>query len=360
VEAGLHASRLTFRLRSTFDGDETFNQRLQGEQAALYLKDTYTPASDWTLRGGLRATYFSEGNYVRLAPRMSVKHDLTSSVRLQLAAGRYHQFLTLETSQLFTAFDSWLMTDQGLLPSYGDQVALGVNAQLGRAWQLEVEGYGRTMRNLFELDPFLPDPAGVPYADRFHVGDGRAYGLEVLLRRPEGRLNGFVSYTLSRTERRFPNINTSETGTPQYYPPNYDRTHDLTLALTYHLTDHWRVSGTFNYATGRPYTQPTQRYELANTPFPFSPGAGGAENVLVSPFNEARLPPYHRLDLGVARTGTFFDVAEYKLQLQAINAYARRNIWFYQYEGEPDGTLSRNETPQIPIPVPNVSFTLTF
>jgi hypothetical protein len=360
VEAGLHAGRLTFRLRNTFDENETFNQRLEGEQAALYVKDTYTPSPNWTLRGGLRATYFSEGNDVRLAPRLSVKHTLTPSVQLQAAYGRYNQFLTLETSQLFTAFDTWLMSDRGVAPSYGDQVALGVNARLGGAWRLEVEGFGRTMRDLFERDPFLPDVAGVPYAERFHIGDGRAYGMEVLLRRPEGRLNGFVSYTLSRTERRFPNVNESETGTPRYYPPNYDRTHDLTIAVNYHLTDHWRVSGTFNYATGRPYTRPEQRYEFVDSPFSFSPGAGGTENVLVSPFNKARLPPYHRLDLGVARTGRFFGIADYELQLQAINAYSRRNIWFYQYETESDGTLSRSETPQIPIPVPNVSFSLTF
>ena len=360
VEAGLHAGRLTFRLRNTFDENETFNQRLEGEQAALYAKDTYTPSPNWTLRGGLRATYFSEGNDVRLAPRLSVKHTLTPSVQLQAAYGRYNQFLTLETSQLFTAFDTWLMSDRGVAPSYGDQVALGVNARLGGAWRLEVEGFGRTMRDLFERDPFLPDVAGVPYAERFHIGDGRAYGMEVLLRRPEGRLNGFVSYTLSCTERRFPNVNESETGTPRYYPPNHDRTHDLTIAVNYHLTDHWRVSGTFNYATGRPYTRPEQRYEFVDSPFSFSPGAGGTENVLVSPFNKARLPPYHRLDLGVARTGRFFGIADYELQLQAINAYSRRNIWFYQYETESDGTLSRSETPQIPIPVPNVSFSLTF
>ena len=360
VEAGLHASRLTFQLRNTFDGSETFNQYLQGQQMAVYLKDTYTPSSTWTLRGGMRATYFSEGNYVRLSPRLSVKHELTSSVQLQAAYGRYNQFLTLETSQLFTAFDTWLMTDQGLLPSYGDQIALGVTARLGNAWQLEVEGYARTMRDLFELNPFLPDAAGLPYPGRFHVGDGRAYGTEVLLRRPEGRLNGFLSYTLGRTERRFPNINESETGTPQYYPPNYDRTHNLTLAVNYHLTDQWRVSGTFNYATGQPYTAPTQRYALVDSPFSFSPGVGGSENVLVSPFNNARLPPYHRLDLGVARTGQFFGIADYEAQVQVINAYSRRNIWFYQYESEGDGTLSRNETPQIPIPVPNLSFSLTF
>jgi hypothetical protein len=360
IEAGLQATRLTFQLRDTFDGDTTFDQDLQGVQTALYLEDTYTPAPDWTLRGGLRALYFSEGDYVRLAPRLSVEHTLTSSVQLQAAYGRYNQFLTLETSQLFTAFDTWFMSDRGVAPSFGDQAALGVNAQLGNAWRLEVEAFGRTMRDLFERDPFRRNVAGLPYADRFHIGDGRAYGTEVLLRRPEGRLNGFLSYTLSRTERRFPNINESESGAPQYAPTNYDRTHNLTIALNYHLTGQWRVSGTFSYATGQAYTRPQQRYEVVDTPFSFSPGAGGTETVLVSPFNNARLPPYHRLDLGVARTGRFFGVADYELQLQAINAYARRNIWFYQYEDEPDGTLSRTETPQIPIPVPNVSFSLTF
>jgi len=360
VETGLHAGRLTFELRNTFDGDETFDQRLRGLQAAAYLKDTYTPSPDWTLRGGLRVAYFSEGNYLRLAPRLSVERTLTPSVQVQVAAGRYHQFLTLETSQLFTAFDTWLMSDTGVSPSFGDQVAMGVTARLGGAWRLEVEGYARTMRDLFERDPFLPDVAGLPYGDRFHVGDGRAFGGELLLRRPEGRLNGFLSYTLSRTERRFPNINESASGTPQYYPPNYDRTHDLTLAANYRLTDRWRVSSTFSYTTGRPYTRPQQRFEFVDSPFSFSPGIGDAENVLVSPFNDARLPPYHRLDLGVARTGRLFGRADYDLQLQVINAYARRNIWFYQYDREEDGTLSRTETPQIPVPVPNVSFSLTF
>jgi hypothetical protein len=82
--------------------------------------------------------------------------------------------------------------------------------------------------------------------------------------------------------------------------------------------------------------------------------------VLVSPFNNARLPDYHRLDLGVARTGRFFGVADYKLQFQVINAYARRNIWFYQYQSEDDGTLDRTEVPQIPVPIPNLALSLTF
>ncbi len=357
VESGLQASTMAFELTNTFDDNTIFDQRISGRRVALYVQDTYQPTSAWTLKGGVRGTYFSRGNFWRLAPRLSVDYNLTSDVQLQAAYGRYHQFLTLETSQLFTAFDTWLMANEGVPPSSSDQVALGVKASLGADWQLEVEGYGRTMRDLFEQDPFLPDNAGVPYPERFHFGDGRAYGVEVLLRRKEGTLNGFLSYTLGRTERRFPNINTNESGEPQYYPPNYDRTHSLTLAANYEVTDQWRLTSTFNYNTGKAYTKPKERYELVGDPF--QPQVE-SRNVLVSPFNNARLPAYHRLDLGVARTGRLFGVADYELQVQAINAYSRRNIWFYQYTSESDGTLDRTETPQIPYPIPNLSLSLTF
>jgi outer membrane receptor protein involved in Fe transport len=357
VKSGLRSSTLAFTLRNTFDGNETFDQFITGQRVALYAQDTYEPNDTWTLKGGLRGTYFSSGNFWRFSPRLSVDYNLTSSVQLQAAYGRYHQFLTLETSQLFTAFDNWLMADTGVPPSSGNQAALGVKARLGAGVNLEVEGYGRTMRDLFEQDPFLPDDAGVPYAGRFHFGDGRAYGLEVLVRRQEGALNGFLSYTLSRTERRFPNVNLSPDDEPQYYPPNYDRTHSLTLVTNYELTDHWTVSGTFNYNTGKAYTQPEQRYERVGSPFQSGPGG---DNVFISPFNNARLPAYHRLDVGVSRTGRFFGVADYKVQAQVINAYSRRNIWFYQYDTEPDGTIDRTETPQIPVPIPNLALTLTF
>ena len=356
IKTGLRSSTLAFTLRNTFDDNVTFDQRITGQKVAVYAQDTYEPNGTWRVKGGLRGTYFSSGQFWRLSPRLSVDYNLTSSVQLQAAYGRYHQFLTLETSQIFTAFDNWLMTAGGVPPSYGDQIALGVKADLGNNIQLEVEGYGRTMRDLFEQDPFLPDEAGIPYDERFHFGDGRAYGLEVLLRRKKGDLSGFLSYTLGRTERRFPNINTNEAGEPQYYTPNYDRTHSLTLAANYALTNQWRLTSTFNYNTGKAYTEPRFRYEVGG---PFQSGPE-QRNVFVSPFNNARLPAYHRLDVGVARTGQFFDFAEYELQFQVINAYSRRNIWFYQYDTDPDGSIDRTETPQIPVPIPNLSFSLTF
>ncbi len=357
VKGGAEWSLLSFQLQESFDGSVTFDQDLRSQQAALYVQDTYEPVADWTLEAGLRGSYFQNGDFWRLSPRLSVEYSLSSSVRLQAAYGRYHQYLTLETSQLFTGFDTWLMSDEGVPPASGDQLALGVTTQFGDGWRAEIEGYGRTMPGLFREDPFSSGDAGVPYAERFQIGDGRAYGLEVLLRRETGDFTGFLSYTLGRTERRFPNINETATGAPQYYTPKYDRTHDLTLVANYRLTDAWRLTGTFSYSTGQPYTRPEQQFSAVESPFESSTSE---QTVLISPFNNARLPPYHRLDVGATRTGQFFGVAEYKFKVQLINAYSRRNIWFYQYERQDDGRLDRTEVPQIPVPIPNLSLTLTF
>lgn len=357
LKGGARWSRLSFELREAFDDSLRFDQDLRGQQAALYLQETYAPTDAWTVEAGLRGSYFSRGGFWRLSPRLSVEYTLSPSVRVQAAYGRYHQYLTLETSQLFTGFDSWLMTDRGVPPSSSDQLAVGITAQVGEAWRAEIEAYGRTLSDLFREDPFSRDEAGVPYAERFQFGKGRAYGLEVLLRRQSGRLTGLLSYTLGRTERRFPNLNESTDGTPQYYTPKYDRTHDLTVVGNYRLSDAWRLTGTFSYSTGQPYTRPAQQYRLQDDP---TQARSEERTVLRSPFNAARLPAYHRLDIGATRKGSVFGAAEYKLRLQLINAYARRNVWFYQYDSPDDGTLERNTIPQIPVPIPNLSLTLTF
>jgi hypothetical protein len=287
---------------------------------------------------------------VRFEPRFSAERRVGDGVRLQAGYGRYYQFLTLITSELFSGFDLWLTTDDGVEPAYGDQFVAGVKTSLTDNLNLDVEGYYRTMRQLFQLDPFLPDAAGFDYEDLFLFGKGYAYGVEVMLQKSEGRLNGFLGYTLGFTERRFPTINDFN-----YYPPKYDRRHDLNLVANYNLSAKWALTSVFTLASGQAYTEPSGQYKLLDNPF----GSLTAD-VLISPFNAARLPVYYRFDVGFSRFGRFFGFADSELQLQLINALARRNIWFYFFEFEGDNTIKRNEVPQIPVPIPNVSFTLKF
>ncbi|HET6567935.1 MAG TPA: TonB-dependent receptor, partial [Rhodothermales bacterium] len=351
VRAGFWTGNFTMRLQDVFDEQAGLHTRIASPYTSVYLEDTYRPTPLVMLRGGVRASYFQRGNYLRLAPRLTAEYRPTADVRLQAGYGRYYQFFTLITSQLLSAFDIWLTTGEGVNPSYGDQFIVGVKTRLADNLHLDVESYYRTMEQLFELDPFLPDVAGLDYDQLFHVGSGEAFGLEVQLERTRGRLNGFIGYTLGRTLRRYEDLNEGH-----YFPPKYDRTHDVTAVVNFGLGRNWKATGVWTYATGQTYTQPTGVYQTQGDPV-----MGGTRTVYdINGFNNRRLPPYHRLDLGVAKTGRFFGIADYELQFQVVNAYDRRNIWFYYFEIEDDNTIKRTEVPQIPVPIPNLSFSLTF
>ena len=350
LKVGFWTGNFLLHYRTSFDEEETFSERLQTIYASVYVQETFQPSSRWQVLGGIRANFFGEGDYVRLEPRLSTEFRPLANIRLQAGYGRYYQFLTLITSEVFSGFDTWLTTGDGVPPAYGDQFVGGIKTGISSTLNLDIEVYYRTMRELFELDPFLPDGAGLTYHDFFRFGEGYAYGAEFLLQKSRGRLNGFVGYTLGKTRRRFPNVNQYN-----YYVPKYDRTHDLNVVINYDLSRSWRLTGVFQYATGQAYTEPISQYKM-----PYYPFGGGEQDVLVTEYNNARLSPYHRFDIGASKVGRFFKFAEYELQLQVINVYSRRNVWFYFFEFQDDNTIERTEVPQIPIPIPNVSFTLRF
>src|SRR5699024_6884229 len=174
--------------------------------------------------------------------------------QLQAAYGRYHQYLVqMMGGVISSCFNTWLTTDEGVPPAYGDQFVLGVKTTPWRGYGLDVEVYYRTMRDLFELDPFLPDPAGLDYADRFRFGAGYAYGLGIFFDKQIGRLTGFLGYTFSVTRRKFPNFNlpVGQNSQARFFPPKFDRSNDIKLVLSYTLNDRWSSSVSFNYATGQ-------------------------------------------------------------------------------------------------------------
>lgn len=353
VRAGFWGGIFTFRLRDEFDAEESLSKRIQSGYSAFYVEDIYRPTPSWKVTAGVRGNYFAEGRYLRFEPRLGIERRLTGSTRIQLGYGRYYQFLTLITSELFTGSDIWLTTAEGVPPAYGDQFVAGLKSSLGSRWNLDFELYYRTMQDLFELDPRIPDVSGLNYADLFRFGEGYAYGTEVFLERPSGRLTGYVGYTLGITRRRFPDF--PDVGQYDYYPPKYDRTHDLNAVANYRLSRRWSLTTVLTVATGQAYTRPRTQYRLLDNPL------GSIDrNALVSPFNADRLPAYHRLDVGASLFGRFFGIADYELQLQVLNVYNRRNIWFYFFDFENDDAIKREEVPMIPVPIPNISFTLSF
>ncbi len=358
IVGGFWAGIFDAPLINFFDDREVFNTRNRVEHASLYLQDTFRPTPYWSISSGLRATYYGYGRHFTLAPRVSVEHQLGSEVRLQASAGRYYQFLTLITNEVFSGFDFWLTSGEGVNPSFGDQYIVGVKTNLTDNLTLDTELYVRTMRQLFVLDPFSNGLAGLEYPEIFAFGRGNAQGAEIQLSRQGGRINGFIAYTLANTDRFFPRLNQDTFGEPQPYTPRNDRVHDLNVVAQWRISPRWELGGVFTFASGQAYTKPEATYRTYGTEL-----VNGFDetNLLVSPgLNQSRLSPYHRLDLGATLSGSIGKFADYELQMQVINVYARSNVWFIFNDVEDEGNLTSTTIPQIPVPLPNFSFTVEF
>ncbi len=360
ISSGFWGGIFTLRLRDRFDNQDSFSSRIQSRYASAYIQDTWRPTEKWKILGGLRMNYFSDGQHLRVVPRISAEWYANERITLQAAYGRYNQFLTLVTNEAFSGFDLWLTTDDGINPSYGDQFVIGAKTIPFTDYGLDIELYYRSMEDLFELDPFLPDAAGLAYNDLFRIGEGYAYGTEVMFEKRVGRLNGYIGYTFGYTWRKWPGFNNSidsDNSSGRFYPPKYDRRNDVKIIMNYNLSSKWKFTGAWVYATGQAYTEPSGSYTLFDEPYL---GTDNTSNgvFVVEKVNASRLPAYHRMDVSFSRTGGFFGIGSSELQLQVINVYNRRNVWFVQYDFD-ENPVGVTDITLLPI-LPAISFTVKF
>lgn len=357
IALGIWAGTLTIRLKDRFDNQPSFSSRSHSRYGSIYISDTWRPNDKWKVIAGLRSNYLSDGDYLRLEPRISFEYKANDRIRLQTAYGRYNQFLTLITNEAFSGFDVWLTADEGVNPSFGDQFIIGAKTIPLKGYGLDIELYYRTMNDIFELDPFIPDVSGLEYPDLFRIGTGDAYGAEVFFEKRMGSLTGFIGYTFAYTWKKFDNYNngiSNPAGNGRRYPPKYDRRNDLNIVLSYQLNRKWKTTVSFNYATGQAYTEILGRYSINNSPW---------TNDLLNTFtvgkiNASRLPAYNRMDVSFSRLATFFGLGESEWQFQIINVYSRRNIWFYTYDFD-ENPIKRTEVPLLPL-LPSLSYTVKF
>lgn len=263
--------------------------------------------------------------YSNLEPRFSFKYSVNPSTSIKGSYNRMSQYIHLvsnTTASLPT--DVWTPSTNNIKPQLADQVALGVFKNfLNNQLETSVEIYYKESQN--QVDYI--DGAEI-LINRFLEGDllsgdGRAYGAEFFVKKNSGKINGWVSYTLARTELKVEGINEGD-----WYPTRFDQTHNVKVTANYDWSEKWSVSANFTYITGTPYTLPSYRYENQGYTIP---GVLGRNN--------GRIPNYHRLDL----SATWYmrtlksDGSPKKLQdhwvFTVYNVYARRNpfsIYFAQ------------------------------
>ncbi|MEN8230028.1 MAG: TonB-dependent receptor [Bacteroidota bacterium] len=311
---------------------------------ALYFSNKWEPGDRWKINYGLRLTsftllgpgdFYSYGDagvtdslsyekgevvqsYLHLEPRLNLAYILNESASLKASYTRNTQNLHLiQNSNSSTPTDLWIASSQNVKPEISDQVALGYFKNFKNdQYQFSGEVYYRWMQNQLDLKNGAEIRANEHIEGELLSGSGRAYGLEMMLKKKYGKLNGWISYTLSRTERKIDGINNSN-----WYPARQDATHDLSIVGIYDLTPKWSLSATWVYNTGNAVTFPSGKYEI-----------NGNVEYYYTERNGYRMPAYHRLDLGATRTLKKRERFESSLSFSLYNTYGRKNAYTIDFE----------------------------
>ncbi len=321
---------------------------------AIYASNTWKISDRWNLAYGLRASLFSilgEGDYytlnsvgkvidtthykrgdivktyVNAEPRVAVSYLLNNTSSLKLSFTRNTQNLHLiSNSTSSSPTDKWVASTNIIKPEIADQVAIGYYKNLGNsAYELNVETYYKAMQNQIDYRNGAQVFTNQAIETQLLYGIGRAYGIEWQLKKKEGRFNGWISYTLSKTERKIDGINNN-----QWYNARQDRTHDIAIVGIYQVNQKWTLSANWVFYTGDAVTYPAGKYTLDNEVY-----------FQYSERNGYRMPAYHRLDLGATRQLKKGKRFSSDLNFSLFNAYGRANAYaisFRESEDEPDKT----------------------
>lgn len=242
--------------------------------------------------------YYSKTRSIRFdnwEPRLGISYAFNDDQSVKTSYNRMSQYLHLiSNTQSPTPLDVWAPSDNFLKPQLLDQIALGYFRNFKEdLYSLEVETFYKKIKNRVDYIDGADLIANEAIEQVVLNGRARAYGLELLFRKNTGRLNGWVSYTLSRTEQQVEGRTPEEPGinNGRWYLTGYDKLHNLSLVGNYKLTDKWRFGAIFALQTGQPVTYPNGRYEYLGITIP---SYGGR--------NESKLPTYHHLDVSATLT----------------------------------------------------------
>jgi CarboxypepD_reg-like domain/TonB-dependent Receptor Plug Domain len=286
-------------------------------------------------------------NYFNLEPRFSMSYRLSDNSSIKFAYTRTTQNLhLLSNSTSSNPTDVWIPSSNNVKPEIADQVSTGYfrNAD-NNAYEFSAEVYYRYMQNQIDYKNGAQLIANEYVESQLIYGIGRAYGLELFAKKKVGRMTGWVSYTLSRTERRFGEVNDDS-----WYPANQDRTHDLSVVGIYKLNKKWTLSGDFVYYTGNAVTWPSGKYEV-----------DGQVAFLYTKRNGYRMPPYNRLDLSATLQGKKTKKFDSNWNFSLYNAYGRENPYSISFQQDP-GNPAKTEAVQYALFrwVPSVTYNFKF
>jgi hypothetical protein len=269
-----------------------------------------------------RASAFNTENtfFFNLEPRLAWRLTLPHLFTLNATYARTVQYNhALSVNEIGLERLVWVPSSLNLKPQKADLVSLGISKSLfDNNFDVSLEAFYKKMNNLSQFILYDIDENVYHNWQRniLNNGVGNVYGIEFMANKKVGRLNGFLSYTLSKNNRMFEDFNEGNT-----FPFKYDRRHNISISLAYQLSKKWKLGALWNYNTG--FRQTVANGQLKNNPF-----FDNDDRPFFFAVNNIKMPDYHRLDIGLVNEKKLKSGNTRTFSLNVYNAYARNNPTF--------------------------------
>jgi hypothetical protein len=295
------------------------NYRFNGPKTVFGYQDSEKPDADEIVD----STMFGSGkiaSFTSFEPRISLRYRLSTSLSIKAGYSRTAQFINqIFNSDSPTPTSQWQLSTQYIEPQRSHNLSAGIFKNFNdNLWETSFEVYGRQIDALFDYKDFAELVMNPHLETELLPGVGRTYGAEFSVKKKEGEINGWVSYTLSKSERQIEGINNGN-----WYVSNFDKTHVFSLVLNYQPNRRNTLTFNFNFSTGRPTSPPVGTYATV-------------EGLIVPAYtqrNALRIPDYHRLDIAYT-IGKGYK-KDKKIQtswtFSIYNVYGRKNAFSVYY-----------------------------
>jgi len=349
------------RLQFEQEGESLFDSSTDftGWEANAYVSNDLEISKKLKINFGLRlSSFFSDSTfYSGIEPRFSARYSINDNVSIKASYTRMNQYIHLVSSSgASLPTDIWYPSNSVVKPQLSDQVAAGVSVAIGNQFLLTNESYYKWQQRQVDFRDGADLFINPNLNDEFVFGRGYSYGNEIYLEKKEGKLTGWIGYTLSWTWRDFDDINDGNR-----FPATFDRRHDASVVLLYELNRKFTFTGAWVYNTGRATSLPEARFFLQDIIGQANPGIG----TVFQERNSFRLNPYHRLDLGIVMK-MFLNRPNFEadLTLNTYNTYDRRNPYFIFFDTETDDNnivtgITGKQVSLFPI-LPSLTFNFKF
>jgi hypothetical protein len=331
-------------VNSQYNIDTSYNFNKKVQSGILYIEDSFKPLEKLSVNAGIRFTgfYTDRKIYPSVQPRFSCNYQLIPGLALKGSYSRLTQNLHLLSNNILGGpGDIWVPSTRRVVPASSNQFVLGITQNVKNLFTVSLEAYIKNMNNLI----MYKEGAGYlieknDWQDKIETGTGKSGGIEFSLNKETGNTTGWISYTLSKSDRKFENINFG-----REFPYTYDRRHNISIALVQKISKKFSFGADWVYVTGHTLT-------LANT-YVYNELLRSNSLKYYNSVNNYRMPPYHRLDLCVNYKLETKKIS-YNFRVGAYNVYNRANPYILL-----DSVEGIRQQSLFPI-LPYISFSVKF